>query len=106
MKPEFRKKRILQADHKSLFSPNLPQSKIDAIEGLGFGYNEKIFVEFERSACSNKPVDQVPSIAYQLLWDLQWPGPGKEEILHKWTPTTEKLPSWAYGIYSFRYNFQ
>lgn len=102
----------LQEDHKSLFSPGLPAEKVKAIEGLGFGYNEKIFVEFENEACSTDPVSQVPCVAYHLLWDIPWPGPQKHQILHNGSAaakessvTAEGLPSWVPGMFSFRQVF-
>ena len=38
---------VLKALHTSLFSPSLPSSKLAAINGLGFGTVDKIFLEFE-----------------------------------------------------------
>ena len=99
----------LQEDHKSLFSPGLSADKVAAITGIGFGYNEKIFVEFENEACSEEPVSQVPCVAYHLLWNIPWPGPQKEQILCNGSaasgdsfPAPEELPTWVHGIFSFR----
>ena len=99
----------LQEDHISLFSPGLSADKVAAIEGLGFGYNEKIFVEFETEACSEEPVSQVPCVAYHLLWDVLWPGPQEWQHLCNGSATdedspndTEELPSWVHGMFSFR----
>ena len=100
----------LQEDHKSIFSPALPAHKVEAIEALGFGYNEKIFVEFDDEACSEEPVSEVPCVAYHLLWDVPWPGPGKDQILsngsaanEELSETAEEMPSWVHGIFSFRF---
>ena len=39
---------VLKADHESLFEPKLPKRKIEAIQKLGFGLVDKIFLEFDR----------------------------------------------------------
>lgn len=48
---------VLKENYKTLFSPQLPQLKINAIEGLSIGSVDKIFVEFERP-----------------FWDKEWAG--------------------------------
>jgi hypothetical protein len=90
---------VTQEEHQTIFSPPLPPSKAAAIQNLGWGYNEKIFIEFDSADCSCTPPDETPSVAYQLLWDLPWPGPGREEVLREIGGDT---PSWAPGIFSFR----
>lgn len=87
----------MQETHKTLFMPPLPQLKAAAIDRLGYGYNEKIFVEFDRG--TGQPVDEVPAVAYQLLWDVEWPGC---KIRSPSSCKQESLPAWAAGIYSFR----
>lgn len=48
---------VLKRQHKSIFQPPLPQTKIDTIEGMGFGVVGKIILEFE-----------------QPFWPVDWPG--------------------------------
>jgi spermine oxidase len=53
---------VLRARHESLFTPILPESKIEAIESFGFGTLGKIFLEF--------PTRLFPEGVtwYQILW--------------------------------------
>lgn len=92
---------MIQETYQSLFLPPLPEAKAAAIEKLGWGYNEKIFVEFSGPTCSDLPVDEAPTVAYNLLWDIPWPGPGREQILEMKT-LPSGVPTWAPGIFSFR----
>lgn len=39
---------VLKKNHQTLFNPPLPQTKINSIEGIGFGVVGKIFLEFEQ----------------------------------------------------------
>ncbi|CAB0035659.1 unnamed protein product [Trichogramma brassicae] len=39
---------VLKHQHKSLFCPALPVEKVKAIENLGYGFVNKIFLEYER----------------------------------------------------------
>jgi spermine oxidase len=55
---------VLKENYKSLFTPNLPAPKINAIEGLSFGAVDKIFVEFE------KPFWDENWSGFSLLWSL------------------------------------
>ena len=64
---------VLKADHESLFEPKLPKRKIEAIQKLGFGLVDKIFLEFDRlwwdprwsetvlRSCSTRPVIRPPT---------------------------------------------
>ena len=52
---------VLKADHESLFEPKLPKRKIEAIQKLGFGLVDKIFLEFEQ------PFWDVDNPGYQFL---------------------------------------
>jgi monoamine oxidase len=52
----------LKEHHYSLFTPQLPQNKIRAIENLGFGAVNKIFVVFDR------PVLSKDNEGLQVLW--------------------------------------
>lgn len=38
---------VLKARHNQIFTPNLPAEKIKAIENIGFGTLDKIFIEYE-----------------------------------------------------------
>jgi spermine oxidase len=39
---------VLKSDYKSMFTPELPVSKQNAIEGLSMGTMNKILLEFEK----------------------------------------------------------
>jgi monoamine oxidase len=53
---------ILKKCHETLFTPSLPNTKIDAINGLEFGTAGKFFLEFEEKLIP----DDVSYYAY--LW--------------------------------------
>lgn len=54
----------LKANYKSLFKPNLPEAKANAIEKLGFGLLDKIFLIFDGPA-----FDESASVqGMQILW--------------------------------------
>lgn len=53
---------VLKESHKQLFTPQLPQIKINAIEGLSFGTVDKIFLQFE------KPFWRDDWAGFSLLW--------------------------------------
>lgn len=53
---------VLKENYKSLFTPSLPQIKINAIEGLSIGVVDKIFLEFE------KPFWNEEWAGISLLW--------------------------------------
>ena len=40
---------VLKAQHRTLFTPNLPEKKIKAIENIGFGAIGKIYLEFDEA---------------------------------------------------------
>ena len=42
----------LQAQHKHMFTPPLPQTTVQAIDGLGFGIVDKLFVDFGPSSAT------------------------------------------------------
>jgi len=96
---------VQQEEHHNIFSPPLPAFKAAAIENLGWGFNDKIFVEFDPAACSSSPPDELPSVAYHLLWDVEWPGPGAKEVRRK-DGAVGSPPSWAPGVFSFRCSCQ
>ncbi len=48
---------VLKERHRTIFNPPLPQSKIDTIEGMGFGTVGKVILEFD-----------------QPFWPSDWPG--------------------------------
>ncbi|CRL05312.1 CLUMA_CG018144, isoform A [Clunio marinus] len=53
---------VLKENYKTLFNPQLPKKKIDAIKGLSFGTVDKIFLEFE------KPFWNDEWKGFSLLW--------------------------------------
>lgn len=53
---------VLKENYKNLFTPQLPQLKINAIEGLSIGTVDKIFLEFE------KPFWDQSWAGFSLLW--------------------------------------
>ncbi|KAJ6633138.1 Peroxisomal N(1)-acetyl-spermine/spermidine oxidase, partial [Pseudolycoriella hygida] len=56
---------FLKKHHKTLFTPQLPPKKVNAIENSGFGTLGKIFLEFEEPFW---PTDINDWAAYILLW--------------------------------------
>ena len=48
---------VLKSSHKTMFSPPLPQQKIESIKHLHFGVMDKIFLSFD-----------------QIFWDSDKPG--------------------------------
>ncbi len=67
----------LKKFHHDLFEPKLPALKIKAIENLGFGCVNKIFVVFEKSDVLSKRVEGL-----QILWrdDIEF----KLDVDAKW----------------------
>jgi spermine oxidase len=57
---------VLKKHHKSLFSPSLPQEKIESIENSGYGAVGKIFFEFDEPFW---PLENSSFVAYTFLWD-------------------------------------
>lgn len=108
-----------QAQHQSLFEPQLPAWKTRAIEGLGFGLCEKIFVRLQPDAAAEQsqysPHNQL-CVAYHLLWDVPFPDcPPQEGVQQNGHPDPgsapqgslasqpEPVPWWASGLFSFRF---
>lgn len=60
---------VLQAKHTTIFSPPLPEEKIQAIQRLGMGIVDKIFVTFHFQG-QNVPVPKGTVLSYQLLWKV------------------------------------
>lgn len=56
---------ILKARHGTLFTPRLPDNKVKAIQNIGWGNLEKIFLEFETPFWST---DVNEFVAYGFLW--------------------------------------
>ena len=57
----------LKANHHTMFNPQLPLNKIKAIENLGFGCVNKIFVVFDHALVS--PNDKSDMIeGFYILW--------------------------------------
>ena len=56
---------MLKKNHKTLFTPVLPSWKVRAIEKMGFGNLEKIFLEFEKPFW---PMDRNVWVSYDFLW--------------------------------------
>ena len=53
---------VLKKYHSNLFTPNLPQNKVKAIERIGFGCVNKIFTVIE------KPLGDKELSSLQILW--------------------------------------
>ena len=53
---------VLKYSHKSMFIPSLPTAKANAIEKLGFGMVNKIFIVFDR------PLFKSDDAGFQLYW--------------------------------------
>jgi spermine oxidase len=66
----------LKKHHYELFNPKLPLNKIKAIENLGFGCVNKVFVVFENSVLKKG------GVGLQILWrdDI----PFKLDSAEKW----------------------
>lgn len=63
---------VLKDRHHTIFSPNLPESKIKAIRNIGFGTLGKVFLQFEQPFWSMH--DDKNLLLYPFLWtdeDLQ-----------------------------------
>lgn len=56
---------VLKKYHQNLFTPNLPQEKVAAIEAYGFGTVGKVFLEFSEPFWKE---DGEPFISYSFLW--------------------------------------
>jgi monoamine oxidase len=78
---------VLKAQHRTLFTPNLPPQKITAIQKYGFGTLGKIFLKFETPFW---PVNNSDFLSYSFLWS----DADKKEILN-----TDK--AWLLGIMFF-----
>jgi hypothetical protein len=55
----------LKAIHHDLFEPSLPENKVNAIERLGFGTVNKLFVFFD------EPVFKKHAQGFTILWQLE-----------------------------------
>lgn len=56
---------VLKARHATLFTPKLPDTKVKAIESMGFGTLGKIFLEFDKPFW---PTNVDDFVAYSFLW--------------------------------------
>lgn len=56
---------VLKARHPTLFTPNLPEKKIKAINAIGYGTLDKIFLEFDKPFWS---VDGSEFVSFSFLW--------------------------------------
>jgi spermine oxidase len=56
---------VLKDRHATLFTPNLPENKVKAIESIGFGALGKIFIEFEETFW---PATDAEWLGYAFLW--------------------------------------
>lgn len=56
---------VLKKNYKTLFTPELPQWKINAIDNIGYGTLEKIFLEFEKPFW---PTDKNVWVSWDFLW--------------------------------------
>lgn len=79
---------VLKEKVNSLFSPVLPEEKLEAIERLLFGTVNKIFLEYDRPFL-NPDISEV-----MLLWETDLPSTSTEE-------TSDISKYWYKKIYSF-----
>ncbi|CAO1433033.1 unnamed protein product [Diamesa serratosioi] len=56
---------VLKKHHQTLFTPQLPEAKLKAIEGISFGTIGKVFLEFEKPFW---PMDRSVWCGYSFLW--------------------------------------
>ena len=61
----------MQAQQKELFRPSLPSSHQEAIDSIGFGLVEKVFMQPQQAP--QKATHKLPCTCYHLLWDLKFP---------------------------------
>ena len=77
---------VLKLSHTTLFHPSLPHEKVQAIENLGFGICDKVFLEFE------KPFWSGAEYRVNLVWTETYEENGASECPY---------PSWVYALYCF-----
>ncbi|KAG1661441.1 Peroxisomal N(1)-acetyl-spermine/spermidine oxidase [Nymphon striatum] len=62
---------VLKANHSELFHPNLPKEKINAIEQLGFGTVNKIYLKFDSPFWKDSDIrknNHDDEICYNIIW--------------------------------------
>ncbi|XP_076465611.1 spermine oxidase-like isoform X2 [Babylonia areolata] len=74
---------ILKVACDRMFQPGLPSEKVQAINGLGYGVVDKVFLEFDQ------PVVDSDVFRLNILWD--------DDLPHE----SELCQSWTRKIYSF-----
>jgi spermine oxidase len=80
---------VLKHDHERLFTPHLPENKVNAIQGISMGTVDKIFIEFE------KPFWPESWSGFSMIWskeDIKEIGKSK----HAWIKD-------VFGIYRMSY---
>ena len=77
---------VLKLSHRTLFNPSLPREKVQAIENLGFGICDKIFLEFE------KPFWSGSQYRINFVWVLEDTADGIPSCPY---------PSWVYTLFCF-----
>ena len=58
---------VLKQSYKSMFLPSLPAPKANAIEKLGFGSMNKVFIIYD------KPLFKSDDLGFQLYWRADQP---------------------------------
>lgn len=79
---------VLKESANTLFSPPLPEEKLDAMERLLFGTVNKIFLDYDRPFL-NPDISEV-----MLLWESELPGESSDD-------TSDIRKNWYKKIYSF-----
>ncbi|XP_058797802.1 spermine oxidase-like [Phymastichus coffea] len=73
---------VLKEKYKTLFNPNLPDNKVSAIEGLGFGSAGKVYLLFESPFWQLKGEK---SMHYGFIWDEEEIKAREQDLEKKWT---------------------
>ncbi|KAL8558515.1 hypothetical protein ACOMHN_038839 [Nucella lapillus] len=68
---------VLKTACDRMFQPSLPSEKVQAINGLGYGVVDKVFLEFDQ------PIVGSDIFRLNILWDDETPH--KPEMCHSWT---------------------
>ena len=78
---------LLQADAVA-FEPQLPDAKLDAIQGLGAGHITKLILKFDRPFWSQQLESCLTSLDTQLWWRPGWRHHNEAPVLTAFTGST------------------